>query len=208
MNERLGLDHLRKMEAADIQIGEGAAFDFARDVEDSVLPLMLRDAARAGLTICFVRVQRRPTANRPPAQSPALRRYVDELRIVRDDARRALSRRHRRSGADDRHVRRRRSPGAPRPPALHREPLQPAASALPVIFHSLDFVAFFVVVHRDLLDAAAPRPEPAALCRQLLLLRLRPPVVPDPDRDLDRHRLLRRARHGGVARAIAAASSG
>jgi len=80
MNERLGLDHLRKMEAADIQIGEGPAFDFAGDVEASVLPLMLRDAARAGLTICFVRVQRRPTANRPPAQSPALRRYVDELR--------------------------------------------------------------------------------------------------------------------------------
>jgi hypothetical protein len=80
MNERLGLDHLRKMEAADIQIGDGPAFDFARDVEESVLPLMLRDASQAGLTICFVRVQRRPTANRRPAQSPALRRYVDELR--------------------------------------------------------------------------------------------------------------------------------
>ncbi len=77
MNERLGLDHLRKMEAADIQAGDGPAFDFARDVEDSVLPLMLRDASRAGLTICFVRVQRRPTANRPPPQSPALRRYVE-----------------------------------------------------------------------------------------------------------------------------------
>jgi hypothetical protein len=80
MNERLGLDHLRKMEAADIQAGEDASLDFARDVEDSVLPLMLGDASRAGLTICFVRVQRRPTANRPPAQSPALRRYVDALR--------------------------------------------------------------------------------------------------------------------------------
>jgi hypothetical protein len=45
-----------------------------------VLPLMLRDARQAGLTLCFVRVQRRPTANRPPAQSPALRRYVDSLR--------------------------------------------------------------------------------------------------------------------------------
>ena len=80
MNERFGLDHLRKMEAADIQAGEDASFDFARDVDDSVLPLMLRDASRAGLTICFVRVQRRPTAHRPPAQSPALRRYVDALR--------------------------------------------------------------------------------------------------------------------------------
>jgi hypothetical protein len=80
MNERLGLDHLRRMEAADIQIGEGPAFDFARDVEDSVLPLMLREASRAGLTLGFVRVQRRPSANRPPPQSRALRRYVDELR--------------------------------------------------------------------------------------------------------------------------------
>jgi hypothetical protein len=79
MNERLGLDHLRRMEAADIQAGDGPAFDFARDVEDSVLPLMLRDASRAGLTLCFVRVQRRPTANRPPPQSAALRRYVSAL---------------------------------------------------------------------------------------------------------------------------------
>jgi hypothetical protein len=80
MNERLGLDHLRKMEAADIQIGDDELFDFARDVDDSVLPLMLEAARKAGLTICLVRVQRRPTANRPPAQSPALRRYVDDLR--------------------------------------------------------------------------------------------------------------------------------
>ncbi len=91
MNERLGLDHLRKMEAADIQAGDGAAFDFARDVEDSVLPLMLRDASRAGLTIGFVRVQRRPTASRPPPQSPALRRYVSALRAYVTDRGRALS---------------------------------------------------------------------------------------------------------------------
>jgi hypothetical protein len=80
MNERLGLDHLRKMEAADIQIGDAPAFDFNRDVDASVLPLMLREAERAGLTICFVRVQRRPTAHRPPPQSPALRAYVAALR--------------------------------------------------------------------------------------------------------------------------------
>jgi hypothetical protein len=81
MNQRLGLDHLRKMDAADIQIGDDdELFDFARDVDDSVLPLMLEEARRAGLTICFLRVQRRPTANRPPPQSPALRRYVDDLR--------------------------------------------------------------------------------------------------------------------------------
>ena len=80
MNERLGFDHLRPMEAADIQVTEGRAFDFDRDVDESVLPLMLRDAKRAGLTLAFVRVQRRPTANRPPAAVAGLRRYVDELR--------------------------------------------------------------------------------------------------------------------------------
>jgi hypothetical protein len=80
MNVRLGLDHLRPMQAADIQIGDAPDFDFTRDLETSVLPLMLRDAREAGLTICFVRVQRRPTANRPPPQSPALQDYVAALR--------------------------------------------------------------------------------------------------------------------------------
>lgn len=80
MNDRLGLDHLRPMEAADVQAADPPDLDFTRDVDRSVLPLMLRDASRAGLTLCLVRVQRRPTANRPPPQSPALRRYVDALR--------------------------------------------------------------------------------------------------------------------------------
>jgi hypothetical protein len=79
MNVRLGLDHLRPMQAADIQAGDGPSIDFDRDVDRSVLPLMLRDAKAAGLTLGFVRVQRRPTAQRPPAQSPALQRYVHEL---------------------------------------------------------------------------------------------------------------------------------
>jgi hypothetical protein len=80
MNVRLGLDHLRPMQAADIEIGDAPAFDFERDVEESVLPLMLRDARSAGLTLGFVRVQRRPTANRPPPQSEELTAYVRSLR--------------------------------------------------------------------------------------------------------------------------------
>jgi hypothetical protein len=80
MNVRLGLDHLRRMEAADIPAIDEPEIDFWRDVDRSVLPLMLRDANRAGLTLCFVRVQRRPSANRPPVQPPALRRYTDALR--------------------------------------------------------------------------------------------------------------------------------
>jgi hypothetical protein len=77
-NARFALERLRPMEAADVAVDEGTAF--AAEVEESVLPLMLRDASRAGLRLCFVRVQRRPSGGRPPAESPALRRYVADLR--------------------------------------------------------------------------------------------------------------------------------
>jgi hypothetical protein len=80
LNVRLGLDHLRRMEAADIQVTEAPGADFKDEVDRSVLPLMLRDAKAAGLTICFVRVQRRPSANRPPPQSESLKAYVRDLR--------------------------------------------------------------------------------------------------------------------------------
>jgi hypothetical protein len=80
MNARFGLDHLRPIEAADIQSGEDRDADFGRFVERSVLPLMLREARAAGLTLCFVRVQRRPVGGRPPYQSRALRRYMRDLR--------------------------------------------------------------------------------------------------------------------------------
>jgi hypothetical protein len=80
MNARFSLDHLRPMEAADIQSAEERDADFGRYVGRSVLPLMLRDAKAAGLTLCFVRVQRRPEGGRPPYQSRALRRYVADLR--------------------------------------------------------------------------------------------------------------------------------
>lgn len=80
MNGRFGLDHLRPMEAADIQEAEDSEADFPRYVNRSLLPLMLRDAKAAGITVCFVRVQRRPAGGRPPYQSRALRRYVGDLR--------------------------------------------------------------------------------------------------------------------------------
>ena len=93
LNARFGLAHLRPMENADIQAAEDRLADFPRYVNESVLPLMLRDAAAAGLTICFVRVQRRPGEDGPPEQSRALRRYIEELEryvtergaIFRDD---------------------------------------------------------------------------------------------------------------------------
>jgi hypothetical protein len=86
LNARFSLDHLRPMEAADIQAVEDRSADFARHVGRSVLPLMLRDARRAGLTLCLVRVQRRPIDRRPPAQSAALQQYVGELRAYVESA--------------------------------------------------------------------------------------------------------------------------
>jgi hypothetical protein len=78
-NTRFGLEHLRAMEAADIQASADRDADFKRYVNRSVLPLMIRDARRAGLTLCFVRVQRRPVGHRPPEQSRPLKRYVADL---------------------------------------------------------------------------------------------------------------------------------
>jgi len=79
-NDRFGLDHLRPMDAADLQATEDREADFDAFVDKSALPLMLRDALRAGLTLIFVRVQRRPIGGRPPYQSPALQKYLRELR--------------------------------------------------------------------------------------------------------------------------------
>jgi hypothetical protein len=78
-NQRFGLDHLRVMEAADMAAAE-AGTDFAASLKRSVLPLMLQEAQRGGFKLCFVRVQRRPVGDRPPVQSPALRKYVRDLR--------------------------------------------------------------------------------------------------------------------------------
>lgn len=80
VNDRFGLDHLRPMDAADMQATEDREADFGAFVDKSGLPLMVRDAQRAGLRLIFVRVQRRPAGGHPPYQSPALQRYVRDLR--------------------------------------------------------------------------------------------------------------------------------
>jgi hypothetical protein len=79
-NEVFSLDALRPMAAADMAAASGAALDFARNLPTSVLPEMIRLSKRSGIRVAFVRVQRRPTAAGPPAQSPALRAYVHDLR--------------------------------------------------------------------------------------------------------------------------------
>lgn len=80
MNARFDFSHMRPFEAADLLNAVDRETDFDWYVERSVLPLMLRDARNAGITLCFVRVQRRPVDNRPPEQSAALRRYVERLK--------------------------------------------------------------------------------------------------------------------------------
>ena len=79
LNERFGLSHQRPMDTADMHVTEDSEADFDEFVDKSSLPLMLRDARQAGLTLVLVRVQRRPTGGVPPHQSPALRRYVAKL---------------------------------------------------------------------------------------------------------------------------------
>ena len=87
------VEALRPMAAADMGSGSGAAYDFAAALPTSVLPEIIRLSRLSGIRVAFVRVQRRPTPEGPPAQSPALQRYVRDLRqylesngaVVHDD---------------------------------------------------------------------------------------------------------------------------
>jgi hypothetical protein len=79
LNDRFDLAGLRADVAADLSAANESA-DFARDLPTSVLPLMTDLARQHGLTLCFVRVQRRPRGSEPPPQPPNLRRYVADLR--------------------------------------------------------------------------------------------------------------------------------
>jgi hypothetical protein len=56
------------------------ALDFDRNLPTSVLPEILRLSKRSGIRVAFIRVQRRPAADGPPPQSPALQEYVRKLR--------------------------------------------------------------------------------------------------------------------------------
>ena len=162
------------------------------------------------LRLCFVRVLRRPR------ERPAAARVGGAAAVRRGPAR--VSRRP--TGAcflDDRDdpgscataVRRRRphrarGDGSATPTVLAER----LAQLVAMIFHSLDFVVFFLVttpVYWRLPHRGAER---AAARRQLLLLRLRASVVSDADLRDDGRRLLGGARHGGAAGAQAAAASG
>jgi hypothetical protein len=79
LNERFDLANLRSDVAADLS-GANESADFARDLPTSVLPAMTALARQHGITLCFVRVQRRPSGTTPPPQSANLQRYVTDLR--------------------------------------------------------------------------------------------------------------------------------
>jgi hypothetical protein len=78
--ELFGLQALRRMAAADMEHADEAAFDFARNMPRSVLPEIFNVARHGGIRLAFVRVQRRPEGGKPPVQSPALQRYVKDLK--------------------------------------------------------------------------------------------------------------------------------
>jgi len=78
-NEVFGIGALRPMAAADMEAARAEALDFDRNLQTSVLPEILRLGATSGIKVAFVRVQRRPTPDGPPQQSPALREYMRRL---------------------------------------------------------------------------------------------------------------------------------
>lgn len=76
----MGLDRLRPMAAADLQAAEEQEADFNRNMPRSVLPLIVDLAKQHGITVCFVRVQRRPIGNKPPPQSERLQAYMRDFK--------------------------------------------------------------------------------------------------------------------------------
>ena len=79
-NQVFTLEALRPMVAADMATSSVEALNFDRNLPTSVLPEILRLSKRSGIRVAFIRVQRRPAADGPPPQSPALQEYVRKLR--------------------------------------------------------------------------------------------------------------------------------
>jgi hypothetical protein len=77
--ELFALERLRPFAATDLAQGTGAALDFGRNVSHSLLPEIIRLAEESGIKLAFIRAQRRPTEQGPPAQSDALKKYVADL---------------------------------------------------------------------------------------------------------------------------------
>ena len=67
------------MADADMAVDQSQA-DFAAALPGSILPEFIRLAKSHNVRLAFVRVQRRPRADGPALQPPALVRYVADLR--------------------------------------------------------------------------------------------------------------------------------
>ena len=148
---------------------------------------MLRDAQRAGLPL-VLRPRAAPARWRPPAV-PVARAAGATSRSCAPTSRRTAA-----CSTTTPAIRSRRSTSYEDGDHLSREGrcrytravrTNAPAPAVSVIFHSLDFVVFFLVVVALYWRLDAPRAERPAARRQLLLLRLRPSLVPDPDRHVD-----------------------
>jgi hypothetical protein len=82
-NQLFALDRLKNTETADDSAAgspDTSIYDFDARLPHSLLPSMIKLAKDAGITLVFVRVQRRPTSSGPPPQTPELVRYVAKLR--------------------------------------------------------------------------------------------------------------------------------
>lgn len=77
--ELFALDKLRRFAASDLPVSEESMLDFDAQVGRSLLPEIIRLGKEHGVRLGFIRVQRRPTASGPPAQSEALTAYLQKL---------------------------------------------------------------------------------------------------------------------------------
>ena len=81
MNSQMfSIETLRKTSVADLPPSAEENLDFNLMVGRSILPEILRIAQVGGVRVAFIRVQRRPSAQGPPAQSDALVKYIRDLR--------------------------------------------------------------------------------------------------------------------------------
>ena len=84
MNDAFSLEHLRPIPQSDIEADADRRADFRANVQDSVLPLFIKQSRQAKLRLCFIRVLRRTVNGEPPPESPALTRYVLAMREYLD----------------------------------------------------------------------------------------------------------------------------
>ena len=79
------LDALRGTTSADMPEEVDGTPEFSSQIGRSVLPEIVRLAEASHLRLAFIRVQRRPTADGPPAQSATLTRYLRGLRVYLEE---------------------------------------------------------------------------------------------------------------------------